>query len=152
VRERGARLARSADGRSDELHDTLAALALFADISSAELESIAHTMEERYFAEGERILRQGFTGSGFYIVLEGEAAARVNGTEVNRLGRGDFFGEVSVLLGEPPSADVVALRPLRCAVLAATQVEDFIVTHPKVAFRMLQAEARKLRNATRWRS
>jgi len=151
VRERGARLARSADGRSDELHDTLAALALFADISSAELESIAHTMEERYFAEGERILRQGFTGSGFYIVLEGEAAARVNGTEVNRLGRGDFFGEVSVLLGEPPSADVVALRPLRCLVLPGPDLESFLLAYPHVTYRMLQAEALRLRNASQWR-
>ncbi len=139
-------------GHSDQLHDTLAALALFADLSSSELEAIAHTMEERYFAEGERVLREGFTGGGFYIVLDGEAAARVSGVEVNRLGRGDFFGEISVLLGEAPSADVVALRPLRCAVLAAPQVEDFIVSHPKVGFRMLQAEARKLRNATKWRS
>ena len=141
-----------AEEHSDQLHDTISALALFADLSSAELEAIAHTMEERYFAEGERILRQGLSGSGFYIILDGEAAARVNGVEVNRLGRGDFFGEISVLLGEAPSADVVALRPLRCAVLAAPQIEDFIVAHPKVAFRMLQAEARKLRNATRWRS
>ena len=139
-------------GRSDQLLDTLAALTLFADIGGAELEAIAHTMEERYFAEGERILRQGFSGSGFYIILEGEAAARVEGREVNRLGRGDFFGEISVLLGEAPSADVVALRAIRCAVLAAPQVEDFIVSHPKVGYRMLQAEARKLRNATRWRS
>jgi CRP/FNR family cyclic AMP-dependent transcriptional regulator len=140
------------EGRSQQLHDTLAGLALFADLPEPELEAIAHTMEERYFAEGERILRQGFSGSGFYIVLEGEVSARVNGTEVNRLGRGDFFGEVSALLGEPPSADVVALRALRCAVLAAPQIEDFIVSHPRVAYRMLQAEARKLRNATRWRS
>lgn len=140
------------DGRSDQLHDTLASLALFADLTSAELEAIAHTMEERYFAEGERVLRQGFSGSGFFVVLEGEAAARASGVEVNRLGRGDFFGEISVLLGEPPSADIVATRPLRCAVLAAPQVEDFIVSHPKVGYRMLQAEARKLRNATRWRS
>ncbi len=139
-------------GHSDQLHDTLSALALFADLTNAELEAIAHTMEERYFVEGERILRQGLSGSGFFIILDGEAAARVNGVEVNRLGRGDFFGEISVLLGEAPSADVVALRPLRCAVLAAPQIEDFIVAHPKVAFRMLQAEARKLRNATRWRS
>jgi CRP-like cAMP-binding protein len=139
-------------GHSDQLHDTISALALFADLTSAELEAIAHTMEERYFAEGERVLRQGLSGSGFYIILDGEAAARVNGVEVNRLGRGDFFGEISVLLGEAPSADIVALRPLRCAVLGAPQTEDFIVAHPKVAFRMLQAEARKLRNATRWRS
>jgi CRP-like cAMP-binding protein len=137
------------DGRSNELHETLAALALFADVPAPELEAIGHTLEERYFADGERILRAGFTGSGFFIILEGEASARANGKEVNRLGRGDFFGEVSVLLGEAPSADVVALRPLRCAVLAAPQLEDFVISHPRVAYRMLQAEARKLRNVTR---
>ncbi|OGN83445.1 MAG: hypothetical protein A3H36_01265 [Chloroflexi bacterium RIFCSPLOWO2_02_FULL_71_16] len=140
------------NARSPELQDTLAALALFADIPAPELDAIAHTLEERYFGEGERILREGFSGSGFFIILEGEASARVNGNEVNRLGRGDFFGEISVLLGEPPSADVVAVRPLRCAVLAAPQLEDFVVSHPRVAYRLLQAEGRKLRNATRWRS
>ena len=142
----------SGNARSPELQDTLAALALFADIPAPELDAIAHTLEERYFGEGERILREGFSGSGFFIILEGEASARVNGNEVNRLGRGDFFGEISVLLGEPPSADVVAVRPLRCAVLAAPQLEDFVVSHPRVAYRLLQAEGRKLRNATRWRS
>src|SRR5438094_9829061 len=106
----------------DQLHETLSALALFADLTNAELEQIAHTMEERYFADGERILRYGLTGSGFYIILEGEASVRVeDGREINRLGRGDFFGEISVLLGETPSADVVALRPIRCAVLAGPQ-------------------------------
>src|SRR3990172_13202113 len=135
----------SGNARSPELQDTLAALALFADIPAPELEAIAHTLEERYFAEGERILRQGFSGSGFFIILEGEASARANGTEVNRLGRGDLFGEISVLLGEPPSADVVAVRPLRCAVLAAPQLDNFVISHPRVAYRLLQAEGRKLK-------
>jgi CRP-like cAMP-binding protein len=135
-----------------ELGNALSSLSLFSDLSAAELESVAHIVDERRFADGERILRQGLSGSGFYIILAGEATIRVDGKEYGKLGRGDFFGEISVLLGEAPSADVVALRPLRCAVLGAPQTEDFIVAHPKVAFRMLQAEARKLRNATRWRS
>ena len=136
----------------DDLIGTLAGLTLFADLSRPQLEAVVHLLEDEYFAEGQRILRQGFSGSNLYFIVEGEAGVVINGTQRSKLGKGDFFGEVSVLLGEPPIADVVALRPLRCAVLAATQVEDFIVTHPKVAFRMLQAEARKLRNATRWRS
>ena len=139
--------------RGDQLQETLASLTLFADLSNAELEAIAHTMEERFFAENERILRYGLSGGGFYIILDGEASVRVeDGREINRLGRGDFLGEISVLLGENPSADVVALHPMRCAVLPAHQLEEFLVAHPKVSFRMLQAEARKLRNATRWRS
>ena len=76
----------------------------------------------------------------------------VDGTERARLGRGEFFGEVSIILGESPIADVVALRPLRCLVLAGPRVEPFLVDHPRVMCRMLQAQARRLRAANRWRS
>jgi CRP-like cAMP-binding protein len=135
-----------------ELSDTLGALALFADLSTPELEAIAHTFEERFFAEGERILRQGLSGSAFFVILEGDATIRLDGKDYGTLSRGDFFGEISLLLGEAPVADVVAARPLRCAVLAGPELERFLISHPRVAYRMLQAEARKLRNATRWRS
>src|SRR5687768_14163448 len=130
----------------------LASLALFADLTRPDLAAIAHTLDEQYIAQDQRVLRQGLTGSGFYIVLEGEAAAVANGKRVNTLARGDFFGEISVLLGEAPTADVIAVRPLRCLVLAGERLEPFLVEHPRVAFRILQAEARKLRNATRRKS
>lgn len=132
-----------------EIVDTLASLTLFADLTRPELEGIAHILEEQYFPQDQRVLRQGLSGSGFYIVLEGEAAAVADGRRVNTLARGDFFGEISVLLGEPPTADIVAVRPLRCLVLGGEHLRDFLVSHPAVCFRILQAEARKLRNATR---
>ena len=136
----------------EEVVDTLASLAIFADLSRPELEHIAHELDEQYFPQDQRVLRQGLSGSAFYIVLEGEAAAVANGERVNTLARGDVFGEISVLLGEPPSADVVAVRPLRCLVLAGDRLEVFLVEHPRVSYRILQAEARKLRNATRRRT
>src|SRR5437588_698429 len=107
----------------DDISETLAGLAIFADLSRPELERVAHTLEERYFAQDERVLRQGLSGSGFYIVLEGEAAALADGRRVNVLGRGDFFGEISVLLGEAPVADIVATRPLPGLVLAGDLLE-----------------------------
>ena len=133
----------------EEVVDTLASLTIFADLTRPELEHIAHELDEQYFPQDQRVLRQGLSGSAFHIVLEGEAAAVVSGERVNTLARGDFFGEISLLLGEPPTADVVAIRPLRCLVLAGDRLEAFLVEHPRVAFRILQAEARKLRNATR---
>jgi len=136
----------------EEVVDTLASLAIFADLGRPELEHIAHELDEQYFPQDQRVLRDGLSGSAFYIVLEGEAAAIAGGQRVNTLARGDFFGEISVLLGEPPSADVVAVRPLRCLVLAGDRLEAFLVEHPRVAYRILQAEARKLRNATRRRT
>lgn len=137
---------------SEDLIDEIAGFGLFADLSSPQLAGIAHTFEETAFAEGERVLRQGLTGSGFHVILDGEAAVVVDGHERARLARGDFFGEVSILLGEAPIADVVATRPLRCLVLPGPSVEAFLVAHPRVMFRMLQAQSRRLRAANRWRS
>jgi CRP-like cAMP-binding protein len=137
---------------SDDIVDILAGLALFADLTTPQLQAVAHTFDEEWFTEGQRILRQGFTGSNFYVILDGEAVVQIDGQTRATLGRGDFFGEVSVLLGESPTADVVALRPLRCVALSGSEIEAFLVAYPRVMYRMLQAQARRLRNANRWRS
>lgn len=134
-----------------ELADRLSSLSLFADVDAAELASVAHIVDERRFADGERVIRQGVTGSAFYVILEGGATIRVDGKDYGTLGRGDFFGEISVLLGEPPVADIVATRELYCAIIPGPALEAFMLGHPKVMWRMLQSEARKLRTATRWR-
>jgi CRP-like cAMP-binding protein len=136
----------------NEIVDTIAGYALFADLTTPQLQAVAHIFEERWYPDGERVLRQGLTGSGFYVVIDGACSIQVDGQERARLSRGDFFGEVSILLGEPPVADVVAIGPLRCLVLAGPAVEGFLVAHPRVMYRMLQASARRLRNANRWRS
>ena len=137
---------------NSNLLDDLAAFALFADLSTPELEAIAHTFEEELFPEGQRVLRQGFTGSSFYVILDGEAGVRIDGEERARLGRGDFFGEVSILLQESPSADVIALTPLRCLALPGPLLQDWLLSKPTVTLRMLQAELRRLRAANRWRT
>ena len=134
-----------------ELIDTLAGLALFADLSRPQLEAVAHTFEEEYFADGQRILRQGFSGSNLYVIVSGQAAVHVDGTQRATLARGDVFGEISVLLGEPPAADVVVVGPLRCLALPGPEVEGFLLTYPRVSYRMLQAEARRVRTANLWR-
>ena len=136
----------------DELLDAIAGFGLFSDLSAPQLEAMIHIFEERMFAEGETVVHQGLSGSGFYIIVDGEAAVIADDKEIAKLGRGDFFGEVSILLGVPSIADVVATRQLRCLVLAGPRVEPFLVANPKVMFRMLQASARRLRTANRWRT
>lgn len=130
--------------------ERLAQLTLFADLRWPELEAVAHTFDEELFAAGQRVLRQGISGSAFYVILEGEAAILIDGTERARLGRGDFFGEVTALLGGVPIADVRADTLLRCLALPGTQLEAFLLEHPTVMLRMLQAEARRLRDSSTW--
>jgi CRP-like cAMP-binding protein len=131
--------------------ERLAQLTLFADLSWPQLEAIIHVFDEQVFAPEQRVLRRGLSGSGgLYIVIEGEAMVEVDGRDRRRLGQGDFFGEISALTGEPPSADVRATTLLRCLVVPSDEVERFLLDHPKVLLRVLQAEARRLRDADRW--
>jgi CRP-like cAMP-binding protein len=136
----------------EQLVDALAGLALFGDLPPHQLESVAHTFSEESVPAGQRILRQGFAGTGFYVILDGQVAVRIDGEDRATLGRGDFFGEMSLLLGEPPVADVVALGPLRLLHLGGPDLEGFLKRNPTVMYRMLQSVARRLRNANRWRS
>jgi CRP/FNR family transcriptional regulator, cyclic AMP receptor protein len=133
-----------------ELIDSLAGLPLFADLARPQLEEVAHTFDEEMIPEGQRVLRQGLSGSNVYVILEGEAVVILNGEELARLNRGDFFGEVSVLLGEPPTADVVARTALRLIVIPGPQLREFLLRHPKVMFQMLRTVTLRLRNTLAW--
>jgi glutaminase len=125
---------------------SLAGLSLFADLGEADLEAIADPDLERRFSQGERVLRRGLSGAGFYVILDGEAAVEIEGLEPRMLRRGDFFGEVSTLLGARPTADVVASTPLHCLEIPGPRLEEFLVHYPRVTYRMLQTVTRRLQD------
>jgi CRP-like cAMP-binding protein len=130
----------------DELVRSLAGLALFADLDDPDLEAVADPERERSFGAGERILRRGLSGAGFYVILDGEAAVEIQGLEPRMLRRGDFFGEVSTLLACRPTADVVARTPLHCLEIPGPKLEEFLLAYPRVTYRMLQTVTRRLRD------
>jgi len=131
--------------------DSLGQLALFADLTPSQLEAIVHSHDEDVFAKGERVLRRGLSGGNFYVILEGEASVEIGGEERHRLGRGEFFGEISALTGDPPSADVVAATMLRCLVIPAADLEKLLLERPQLMLRLLRMEARRLRGTLEWR-
>jgi CRP-like cAMP-binding protein len=130
--------------------ESLSQLALFADLSRPQVEALSHQFDEQVFLEGQRVLREGLSGSSFYVILDGEAKVVIDDEERSRLGRGDFFGEISALTGQAPSADVIATTMLRTLVIPATELQEFLLDRPAVMLRMLQAEARRLQTAGQW--
>jgi CRP-like cAMP-binding protein len=137
---------------AEELAESLSRFNLFSDLGRPQLEAIADPDWERWFSDGERVLRHGVSGGGFYVVLAGEAIVQLNGEELNRLHPGEFFGEVSTLLGADPTADVIAAGPLHCLEIPGPKLEAFLLDYPRVMLRMLQTEARRLQEALEWRS
>lgn len=131
--------------------ESLAPLAIFADLEPPQVHALAQAFDEERHPRDTRVLRQGMSGNAFYVILNGEAAVRIDGEERARLAPGDFFGEVSILLDEPPFADVVAAsEELRCAVLPGHEFRQMLLQHPTVLYRVLQTVAKRLRSASLW--
>lgn len=139
-------------GVNADIASTLAGLRLFSDLDRPELEEIAHTFDEEVIPAGQRVVRQGLSGSNVYVILEGEAGLVLNGEERTSLQRGEFFGEVSVLLGEPPTSDIVAKTTLRCLVIPGSQLRGFLLAHPEVMLQMLLSVTWRLRTTLAWLS
>ena len=97
----------------DEIADAIAGIGALRGPGRPQLMGVASRFEEAFFQQGDQVLRQGLTGSGFYVILDGEADVVVDGTERARLGRGEFFGEVSSCSASRRSP--TSSRPDRCA-------------------------------------
>jgi trk system potassium uptake protein TrkA len=131
--------------------DSLARLALFADLAAAQLDAVANLLEDERYPRGTRVMRQGLSGNSFYVILEGDVAVSIDGEQRAQLRPGEFFGEISILTGEPVQADVVVMNEeLRCAVLSGPELKPLLLRHPSVAVRMLEFGARRLRAANLW--
>ena len=132
----------------DEIVDQIASFALFADLTTPQLERIAHMFEEEVHPEGERVLRQGLSGSAFHVILDGEAAVIIDGNQRATLSRGDFFGEMSVIDGLPRVAQVVTTEPTRCLALASWEFERLVLDHPTIGLAILRGLSARLRSRT----
>lgn len=129
------------------LLETVSQLALFADLREAELDALLPSMREESYHQGEWVLRRGQERVGLHVIVDGEVGILLEDEELATLSRGSFFGEISALLDEPVVADVIARAPLRCLHVPHERVESFLTANPRVMFRMLQTEARRLRTA-----
>jgi CRP-like cAMP-binding protein len=127
------------------LVESVARLALFSDLGFSEIEEVLPMVEEVLYHEGQWVVRRGDVDVGLNIIVDGEVSVVLEGDELAALSKGSFFGEISALLGEPTVADVIARTPLQCLFVKPEDVESFLVANPRVMFRMLQAEARRLR-------
>src|SRR6185503_6861686 len=91
---------------------------IFAPLDDSHREVLAQGIRSVNFAGGEAIIRQGEPGDSLYVLKEGEVAIRVavDGAEreVAKLKTGDFFGEMSLMTGEPRRATVAATGDVAC--------------------------------------
>jgi CRP-like cAMP-binding protein len=129
--------------------DLLAGVPLFSGLSKRQLRRLAEHADVATFREREPIVKQDQLGGTFFVILEGEAKVVRDGRTINRLGPGDFFGEISLLDGGPRTADVVATTPVSAIRVFKGAFNRMLADDPGVASKILAVVARRLRDAER---
>ena len=106
-------------------HKVLAGMDMFRALSNAERETLIESLEERSYAVGKEILKQGDPGEDFFIIKSGsvrvtqtqQGSTRVE-TIKEKLGAGEYFGEMALLNSEPRMATITATTEVVCMQLA----------------------------------
>lgn len=93
---------------SEQLHH----VPIFAPLSAEELEKLAQASTMRVYAPGEPIVHRGREGRSMFVIVRGTVKVQIPENTyqktINHLKANDFFGEMSLLTGEPRSATVIA--------------------------------------------
>jgi CRP/FNR family transcriptional regulator, cyclic AMP receptor protein len=127
------------------LASRLVAVPLFAGLDDRELKTIAESGREVSFEAGKKILQQGERGLAFLLILDGSVEVNKDGKRLAKLGKGQFFGEMTVIDDQPRSADVVAIEPTTCFGLTAWSFDAVIGSNPSIAKQIMKELVRRLR-------
>jgi pyruvate,water dikinase len=119
----------------------------FADMDQRQYRQIARLLKARHFEKGETVIREGSGAAAFFVIDSGEAAVSIKGAQVRTLGPGDHFGEIALIDGGPRSATVVASTHLVCYGLTFWEFRPLVERNGAIAWKLLQALARRLRAA-----
>ena len=122
---------------------------LFSDLEERDLEAVANTLREVTFRAGQEVTTEGGGGVGFFIIEEGQATVTVHGTERGKLGPGDYFGEVALIARTDRTATITADTELRCLGMTSWDFRPIVEANGTIAWKLMQALARKLQDAER---
>ena len=124
-------------------------------LSRRELMTLATFSREERFAAGASLFQEGDEGTEMYVILEGKAMISkfIPGAGEEALAileRGDFFGEMSLIDGEPRSADARAYGgPLTVLTLDQATVREILAMDPHAALEFMQLLCRLVANRLR---
>jgi small-conductance mechanosensitive channel/CRP-like cAMP-binding protein len=144
--------ARGREKASEELERQLKALRavdVLRSLGEEDLVQLAGELRYAPFTRGEVLTRQGAEAHWLYLIVEGTVSVRVRNEdtglerEVNQLGPGNFFGEMSLMTGERRTATVVALSDVECYRLGADSFRRVIAARPEQAEQLAEVLAQR---------
>ena len=131
--------------------DTLRHVPLFESLDDETARKLCQLLESIDCKAKTSLFRAGDEGDAMYLIERGKVRICVQTTDgremtLTELGRGDFFGEMALLDGQPRSANAIVAEDARLAVLSREHFLSFVRNSPDVALELLTALANRLRH------
>jgi CRP/FNR family transcriptional regulator, cyclic AMP receptor protein len=130
-----------------EIVEALGATDLFAGLGTKALTSIAAQARIVHHPEGKDITEQGGGAAGFHLIKEGTASVHVGGKDRPDIGPGSYFGEISMIDGQPRSATVHAETEMSTISIPSWSFHPVLEDEPEVAKALLKVLCARLRAA-----
>ena len=132
--------------------ELLKKIAIFSDLRGPDLERLSALLQEVRYHKDEIILHKEDPGDSMFIIRQGRVKVVLYGDDgreviLSILKGSDFFGEMSLLDGEPRSASVVAMEDSDLYILKREGFIQTLMERPGIALRILAELSRRLRGA-----
>ncbi|NLB62575.1 MAG: Crp/Fnr family transcriptional regulator [Fibrobacter sp.] len=128
---------------------------LFSSLDDKQLEPLAFLMEKQAFEKDEVIiLEEDSATHALFLIASGEVKVYVTASDkrdtiLTLLGKGDFFGEMSLIDEEPRSASVRAVSKSEILVLKREHFLEKVYGNPDLAMTLMSVLSKRLRKANR---
>jgi CRP-like cAMP-binding protein len=130
--------------RKDAKIDLIKSVPLFSHCTRAQLAALAAEADQLSVREGTTLTQQGERGREFVVLVDGAADVVKNGRTINRLGPGDFLGEIALISGAPRTATVTTTTRSTLLVLTDRAYRRASEKIPAVQARLLLALSERL--------
>ena len=130
----------------DEKLDLLRRIPLFNGFGKREIERLGMLADEVVVPDGTVLIREGDLGRDMMVLISGNVVVDRDGVRVNRLGPGDFFGEIALVNEGPRTASVTTDGPARMLVITHADFHSMMDEFPEIAAQIMHTLANRIRD------
>jgi len=126
---------------------------LFATVPPEYLAQLEKLSVLRKYPKNTVLVTEGDESTHLYIVRKGTVSAYLNNEEgrqvnLNYMQEGEYFGELSLIDGQPRSASIVTVTACEILLVARAHVLELIQKHPEFAMQLMSELTQRVRVLT----
>jgi CRP-like cAMP-binding protein len=115
-------------------------------MATSELMKVASIAREVTYPAGARIIQQGEHGDHMFLIVDGEVLIQRGEMRLKTLGPKDFFGEMSIIDGEPRSASATAVTDCLLLRIDKEDFQELLSTYNSATVSVVRALNQRLRD------